>query len=54
MSAINLIQLNDIRVPYQLQDMNLPSHALDVGEILDLTLLEDLDRDLLARKRMHP
>ena len=42
-----LIKLYDVRMSHDLQDVNLSSHALHIGLILDFVLLKDLDSHLL-------
>ena len=43
----DLVQLDDVGVADDLQNVDLSHDPRDVGLVLDLVLLEDLDRDLL-------
>ncbi len=45
----DLVQLGDGGVPDQFEDVQLSGDALDIGDVLYLVLLEDLDRHWLAR-----
>ena len=46
----DLIQLNDVRMPDQLQNLNLPRNPLNIALIVDLVLLKDLDGHLLPSR----
>lgn len=46
-SLDDLIELDDVRVPYELEDVNFPRYPLNIAHILNLLLFEDFDRDLL-------
>ena len=46
----HLEELHDVAVPVALEDLDLARDALHVGDLDDAALLEDLDRDLLARE----
>ena len=49
-----LVQLDDVRVPYLLQDVDLASHALNVALALYLVLLKNLNRYFFASNRVCP
>ena len=44
----DFIELNHIRVPDLLQDLDLPRDSLDVLLVVDLVFLEDFDGDLFS------
>lgn len=43
----DLVQLDDVGVPDQLQDVDLSRHSLHIGDINDLRLLEYFDGNRL-------
>ena len=49
----DLEELNDVGVPDQLQDVDLPSHSLYVCLASDLTLFKDFDGHLDNRNRIN-
>lgn len=53
----DLVELDDVGVPYELQDVDLPGHPLDIRDVDDSRLLQDLDGHWLAReavrRRLH-
>lgn len=49
----DLIQLNDIWVPDQLQNVDLASYTFNVRHVADAVLFQYLDSDLLTRQCMH-
>ena len=51
-STTYLIELNDIRVPDDLENVDLSSYTLDIGLVLDLVFLQDFDRHFLARDQV--
>ena len=46
----DLVQLDDVGMPYELENVNLPTHPLHVNYVNDAILLEHLDSYLLARE----
>ena len=48
----DLVELDDVGVPDELQDVDLSGHPLNIGHICDPLLLQDLDRNLLIRQSM--
>jgi hypothetical protein len=53
-SLDDLIQLHYMLVPNEFQDVNLPSHSLDICDIDDPLLLKHLHSHLLASENVRP
>ena len=47
------VHLDDVRVPHDLQDVDLTRHSLDVVDVFDLPLVQDLDGHFLPRVDVH-
>lgn len=50
----DLVQLDDVRVPDLLENVDLPGDSLDIRRICNTVLLQNLDANLLTRQRMSP
>ena len=50
----DLVELDDLGVSDYLQNMDLSGHALHIGDITDLGLLEDLDGNFLSGGEVSP
>ena len=48
----DLVELNDVRVPNQLQDVDFSCHSLDVSDLRNLVLLQDFDRDFFPSENV--
>lgn len=44
----DLVELDEVGVPHQLQNVDLPRHPLDIGDICDLFLLQHFDGDFFV------
>lgn len=57
LSLDNLIELNDLWMPHDLEDVNLAGHSLNVSDVADLALLKDFNCYLLlgegVRAQLH-
>ena len=48
----DLIQVNDVRMSHNFQNVNLPSHSLNIVCVINLVFLENLDSDFLTSEYM--
>jgi hypothetical protein len=53
MTLNNLVQLDDIRMPDQLQYVNLSTHPLNIRAIHDFLFFQNLDGNLLTCRDMR-
>ena len=50
----DLVELDNVRMPYYLEDMNLSCDSFYITDISNFPLLQNLDRHLLLSVHMHP